>query len=271
MNSFFLAFSAATAATILGAILGFLMERVKVPGRTFIDWLATLPYPIPGTFVAIAMILAWLHPIPLLGFGIYNTIWILLVAYAARYLVFGPRAFTRVFAAGRRYPRGGGARKRRDPVAGGARRLIPLLRPAMRSSWILVFSSGLQELRPAPWRRIQTSYFWTSPCPPWTIACGSSSASFWRACTRRCAGRSSSSPTIRTRRSPFPTASPSWTKGRCIGWAHPATCTIGPPTSSSPASSGPDRCCPSASETTRACWATPCSAPHRARPTRRPA
>lgn len=146
VNSLLLASAAATITMVLGAVLGFLIERVRVPGRSFIDWLATLPYSIPGTVVAIAMILAWLRPIPLLGFSIYNTIWILLVAYIARYLAFGLRG---TLASLQQI---GDALEEAARVSGATRWqsvrdvLVPLLTPALRSSWILVFIPTLQEL-----------------------------------------------------------------------------------------------------------------------------
>ena len=146
VTSLILATSAATITMLLGAALAFLIERVKVPGRGFLDWLATLPYSIPGTVVAIAMILAWLQPIPLLGFSIYNTIWILLVAYIARYLAFGLRGASATIQ------QIGETLEEAARVSGATRWqasrdvLIPLLRPALRSSWILVFLPALQEL-----------------------------------------------------------------------------------------------------------------------------
>lgn len=146
VNSLFLAFFAATITMVLGAVLAFLIERVRVPARSFIDWLATLPYSIPGTVVAIAMILAWLRPIPVLGFSIYNTIWILLVAYIARYLAFGLRG------AMASLQQIGDTLEEAARVSGASRWqsvrdvLVPLLTPALRSSWILVFIPALQEL-----------------------------------------------------------------------------------------------------------------------------
>jgi len=146
VNSLMLAFGAATIATVLGAILAFLIERVKIPGRVFIDWLATLPYSIPGTVVAIAFILAWLKPIPLLGFSIYNTVWILLLAYVARYLAFGLRsALSSIQQVGETLEEA--ARISGATRVGAVRDvLVPMLWPAMRSSWILVFIPALQEL-----------------------------------------------------------------------------------------------------------------------------
>ncbi|MEX2535107.1 MAG: iron ABC transporter permease [Trueperaceae bacterium] len=146
LNSLFLAFFAATVTTLVGTVLGFLIGRARVPGAGFIDWLATLPYSIPGTVVAIAMILAWLQPIPLLGFSIYNTIWILLVAYVARYLAFAVRgslaSLQQIGETLEEAARISGA----TPWQSTRDVLVPLLRPAMRSAWILVFIPALQEL-----------------------------------------------------------------------------------------------------------------------------
>jgi iron(III) transport system permease protein len=146
LNSLFLAFFAATVTTVVGTVLGFLIGRVRVPGAAFVDWLATLPYSIPGTVVAIAMILAWLRPVPLLGFSIYNTVWILLVAYIARYLAFAVRgslaSLQQVGETLEEAARISGA----SPWQSIRDVLVPLLRPAMRSAWILVFIPALQEL-----------------------------------------------------------------------------------------------------------------------------
>ena len=53
--------SMATAAitTVLGIALAFLTIRKKFPGRTVMDFLAMLPVSLPGTFIGLAMILAF--------------------------------------------------------------------------------------------------------------------------------------------------------------------------------------------------------------------
>ena len=45
----------------------------------------------PGVVLAIAAILLFLKPLPLLGISIYNTVWIILFCYLARFLVLGLR------------------------------------------------------------------------------------------------------------------------------------------------------------------------------------
>jgi len=50
-----------------------------------------MPYALPGVVLAIAAILVFLKPLPLLGISLYNTIWIILFCYLARFLVLGLR------------------------------------------------------------------------------------------------------------------------------------------------------------------------------------
>ena len=48
-------------------------------------------YALPGVVLAIAAILIFLKPLPLLGFSIYNTVWIIFAAYLARFLTLSLR------------------------------------------------------------------------------------------------------------------------------------------------------------------------------------
>jgi iron(III) transport system permease protein len=50
-----------------------------------------MPYALPGVVLAIAAILLFLKPLPLLGISLYNTVWIILFCYLARFLVLGLR------------------------------------------------------------------------------------------------------------------------------------------------------------------------------------
>ena len=50
-----------------------------------------MPYALPGVVLAIAAILLFLKPLPIVGVSLYNTIWIILFCYLARFLVLGLR------------------------------------------------------------------------------------------------------------------------------------------------------------------------------------
>jgi len=145
-NSLLLAFSAATLISIIGSIIAYIVVKTKVRGRFFLELISNLPYALPGTVVAVGMILAWLKPIPLFGFRIYNTIWILLIAYIARYMAFGVRttttSLTQIDKSLEEIARITGAnwfQTFKDIV-------IPLILPGLFAGWFLVFMPALREL-----------------------------------------------------------------------------------------------------------------------------
>ncbi|MCP4400971.1 MAG: iron ABC transporter permease [bacterium] len=145
-NSVFLAFSAATAISLLGAMIAYIVVKTKIRGRFVLDLLSNMPYALPGTVVAVAMILAWLRPVPVLGIRLYNTIWILLVAYIARYLAFGVRttsaSLAQIHVCLEEAAHISGAnwfQTFRDIV-------VPLIAPGLFAGWFLVFMPALREL-----------------------------------------------------------------------------------------------------------------------------
>lgn len=91
-NSLFLSFTSAVIIAVLTFIVGYISVRRNirgVKGISFMQVIVTLPYALPGTIIAFAMILAFSQPLPLFNIKIYNTIWIILIAYIARYLNLG--------------------------------------------------------------------------------------------------------------------------------------------------------------------------------------
>jgi iron(III) transport system permease protein len=145
-NSFLLAVLAGILAVALGVLIAFCGQRLRRWGGRWLDLVAAAPYSLPGTVVALAFILAFARPIPILGWNLYNTFWILLIAYVARYLAFGVRTvaagLTQVHASLEEAAASAGARasKRARDV------LLPLLRPSMAAGFFLVFMPCLREL-----------------------------------------------------------------------------------------------------------------------------
>lgn len=91
-NSLFLSFVSAIAICVITFIIGYISVRRNIrgiKGISLMQTLVTLPYALPGTIIAFAMILAFSQPIPGTNIKIYNTIWIMLIAYIARYLNLG--------------------------------------------------------------------------------------------------------------------------------------------------------------------------------------
>lgn len=145
-NSLFLSFTAATVISIFGSLIAYIIVKTRVRGRYIIEIVSNVPYALPGTVIALSMILAWLKPLPIVGIRLYNTIWILLIAYIAHYLAYGVRATSaslsqihesleeaaRISGAGR-------FRSFRDII-------IPLILPGLFAGWFMVFIPTLREL-----------------------------------------------------------------------------------------------------------------------------
>jgi len=145
-NSLLLAVGAATIISFTGAIIAYILVKTRLRGRILLDFLATMPYAVPGSVVGLAMILAWLKPLPLLNVSLYNTLWILLVAYIARYLTFGVRTtagaleqIDRSLEEVAQISGAGWLQNFRDVV-------IPLIAPGLFAGWFLVFMPALREL-----------------------------------------------------------------------------------------------------------------------------
>ncbi|MBQ7267328.1 MAG: iron ABC transporter permease, partial [Synergistaceae bacterium] len=83
-NSLFLSVTAGIVCMFLGVMIAYVINRIKPRGKNVLEILSILPYSIPGTVLAIGVILSWSGAI--FKITLYNTVWIILVAYMARYL-----------------------------------------------------------------------------------------------------------------------------------------------------------------------------------------
>lgn len=79
-NSLLLAGLAAVSCALLGLLVGLLTTRTRARGNTWLNGLAMLPQAIPGTVIAVG----WLIVAP--GLGLFNTPWLILVAYVMAFL-----------------------------------------------------------------------------------------------------------------------------------------------------------------------------------------
>lgn len=90
-NSFLLAGCSAILIVAISAPLAYFLAWRNSRLLKFLNLTAEMPYALPGIVFAIALILVFLNPIPILNFTIYNTIWIIFFAYLGRFLVLGLR------------------------------------------------------------------------------------------------------------------------------------------------------------------------------------
>jgi iron(III) transport system permease protein len=141
-NSLLLALLAATMTMFVGVVISYLFVKAKLPGSRYLDLLGTVPYAVPHTVTAIAMILAWSPP----PASLYGTFWIIVLAYLAVYLPFAIRTtnstLQQIHDSLEEAARVSGARllRRLKDV------ILPLASPGMIAGWILVFMPALREL-----------------------------------------------------------------------------------------------------------------------------
>lgn len=143
-NSLFLGFSAGLICLFLGTMLAYVIYKVKPKGSVVLEMMAVLPYSLPGTVMAIGCILAWSGKIA--GINLYNTIWIILVAYIARYLSYvlksSSAALQQVHPSLEEAARSCGA----SHLESLKDITLPLIKPAMLSGFFLVFLPCMREL-----------------------------------------------------------------------------------------------------------------------------
>jgi iron(III) transport system permease protein len=142
-NSVLLGFSAAVITMFAGVIISYVLVKMKVRGKGILEFLGVLPFSVPGSVIALGVILTWSGKF---GINIYNTVWIILVAYIARYMAFSLKANSAALE------------QIHDSLTEAARAcgatmgqtlkdiVLPLARPGMISAFFLIFLPALREL-----------------------------------------------------------------------------------------------------------------------------
>jgi len=81
--------TASLLAVLLSSVVAWVTVRTQYRGRRLLDAIAFAPIALPGIVMALAML--WLY-LTLPNFGIYATIWILILAFVAKFIPYGMRA-----------------------------------------------------------------------------------------------------------------------------------------------------------------------------------
>ena len=154
-NSALLATVSATLIVVLGLAVAFLRRRGRGSPRVAaaLSRVCELPYAIPGSVLALALLLSFSQEIRFvfanyvtISVSFLGTLWLLLVAYVVKYLAFGVRSADNAIVAV-------------DPTLEEAARIsgagpgrafmdvsLPLARPALMAAWILAFLPAATEL-----------------------------------------------------------------------------------------------------------------------------
>ncbi|MEW6265164.1 MAG: iron ABC transporter permease [Thermodesulfobacteriota bacterium] len=142
-NSLWLSLSAALVTMFAGFMISYVIVKMKVRGKWFLEFLGVLPFSVPGTVIALGTILMWSGKF---GINLYNTAGIIFVAYIARYMAFSLKsnsaALEQVHDSLEEAARACGAthwQALKDIV-------VPLVRPGMLAAFFLIFLPALREL-----------------------------------------------------------------------------------------------------------------------------
>lgn len=146
VNSFWMAGLATAVNIVFGIAAAYSLKGRGVPGKTVTDLLVMLPWALPGTVIAINLIVSFNHPTPLaLGANLANTVWLLPMAYFIRNI---PLIVRPLAAAWERV--GDDVEEAARSLGSGRLRMLrtvslPLLRPALISGGLLAFVTALGE------------------------------------------------------------------------------------------------------------------------------
>lgn len=140
-NSLFIGGVSAILIVILASVVSYTIVRTRGPLRASTEVLSLLPLAIPGTTLAVGLVLAYIRP-PL---QLYGTIWLFFVAYVIHFSPLAVRVLQGVMVQidptleeSARMSGAGGITTFRTIVA-------PLLKPAMAAAFILVFIPAMKE------------------------------------------------------------------------------------------------------------------------------
>lgn len=132
----------AVVGGVLAFAIGYTIHRTRVTGRRWIDLISTVPVAIPGLVVGVAYLWAWVG----IPGGLYGTIWILALAFIARFMPDTVKALSTSFLQIHReleeaaWVCGKG-------MFGTIRTIVlPLARPGVIASMTLLFVLAIREL-----------------------------------------------------------------------------------------------------------------------------
>jgi iron(III) transport system permease protein len=141
-NSLLIALIAATASTFIGIVISWTTQRTTLPYRQILEYLAVLPVSVPGIAFGVGVALFWLR----MPIAIYGTIWIIVLAFIGRFTGYAVRSISSSIV--QVHPEL--EESARIAGYGWIRTFIhitlPLIRPSIVASWMLLFSIFITEL-----------------------------------------------------------------------------------------------------------------------------
>ncbi|MBS0539060.1 MAG: iron ABC transporter permease [Proteobacteria bacterium] len=127
---------------VVAFAIGYTVNRTSLRGRRAIDLLATIPVAIPGLVIGVAYLWAWIG----LPGGLYGTIWILALAFVARFMPDTVKALSTSFMQIHRELEEAAWISGRGVLSTIFTIVLPLARPGVIASMTLLFVLAVREL-----------------------------------------------------------------------------------------------------------------------------
>jgi iron(III) transport system permease protein len=127
---------------VLAFAIGYTVHRTQVGGRRTIDLLSSLPVAIPGLVIGVAYLWAWIA----VPGGLYGTIWILALAFIARFMPDTVKVLSTSFMQIHRELEEAAWVCGRGLLATIRTIVLPLASPGVIAAMTLLFVLGIREL-----------------------------------------------------------------------------------------------------------------------------
>jgi iron(III) transport system permease protein len=127
---------------VLAFAIGYTINRTSAPARRSIDVISTLPVAIPGLVIGVAYLWAWIG----LPGGLYGTIWILALAFIARFMPDTVKALSTSLMQIHRELEEAAWICGRGLLATIRTIVLPLARPGVIAAMTLLFILAIREL-----------------------------------------------------------------------------------------------------------------------------
>lgn len=136
-----LALFGATACIFFASCIAYITVKTKIAWRGILEGLVFIPWAFPGTVLALGLLWAYVKfPIP-----IYNTLWIIGIAYVTRFLPFALRTVSSTIIQIHNELEEASVACGAGFLATFRRIIIPLMRPGILAGWILLATIFMRE------------------------------------------------------------------------------------------------------------------------------
>ena len=143
LRSLYLSTFGATFCVVLTAVIAYIIHRSNAPGRRFLEQAAVMPIGIPGIVMGLAMIWAYIT------WPVWGSLWVLVIAYITLFMPYGVRALGATIVQIHPELEESSRVHRASWLRTFVRVVLPLLRPGIYSTWILLFIIFIREISAA--------------------------------------------------------------------------------------------------------------------------